>query len=217
MARSVVIFDLDGTLVDSADAVVETAMIAYSAHDLPAPERDAIRQGIGTPLSEMLALGGVPHELNAAVTQTYRELYAPISQRLEQPFVGILTLLADLHRAGLRMAIATGKSQVGADRGARDHGFLPFMGAVVGMDGSRRGKPHPDILLSALAGVDAAPTDAIMVGDTTFDLDMARGIGVPAIAVTWGVHGIHKLQASRPDAVVHSVDELAAAIEAALA
>jgi phosphoglycolate phosphatase len=217
MARSVVIFDLDGTLIDSAEAVVETAVVSYEAHDLPAPDREAIRQGIGTALPDMLARGGVPAGLNAAVTQTYRELYRPIAERLESPFAGILSLLQDLHSQGLRLAIATGKSQFGADRGAVDHGLLPYMDAVVGMDGSRRGKPHPDILLTALAEVGAAPTDAIMVGDTTFDLDMARSIGVPAIAVTWGVHSFDKLQASRPDAVAHSVDELAASIEAALA
>ncbi len=217
MARSVVIFDLDGTLIDSAEAVVETTVAAYAAHDLDPPDRDAVRQGIGTPLAEMIARGGVPTALNDAVTQTYRELYRPIAERLESPFDGILTLLRDLHTQSLRLAIATGKSQFGADRGALDHGLLPYMGAVIGMDGTRRGKPHPDILLTALAGVDAAPTDAVMVGDTTFDLDMARSIGVPAIAVTWGVHSLDKLQASRPDAMAHSVDELAAAIEAALA
>lgn len=217
MPRTVVIFDLDGTLVDSADSVVETTVVAYAAHDLPPPDREAVRQGIGTPLADMIALGGVPPALNAAVTQTYRELYAPIARRLETPFDGILDLLSDLRDLGLRMAIATGKSQVGADRGALAHGLLPFMGAVIGMDGTRRGKPAPDILLSALAGLDAAPTDAIMVGDTTFDLDMARCIGVPAIAVTWGVHPVERLQTSRPDAFAHSVDELAAAIEGALA
>ncbi len=217
MARSVVVFDLDGTLIDSADAVVETAVAAYLAHDLAAPDREAVRQGIGTPLADMLALGGVHPSLNAAVTQTYRELYRPIAERLEQPFDGIVALLQDLRSQGLRLAIATGKSQFGADRGALDHGLLPYMGAVIGMDGTRRGKPHPDILLTALAGLGATSTDAVMVGDTTFDLDMARNIGVPAIAVTWGVHSIERLQGSRPDAVAHSVDELAAAIEAALA
>ncbi len=216
MPRTVVVFDLDGTLIDSADAVVETAAAAHAAHDLSPPDPDAVRGAIGTPLSQMLATGGTPPELNQAVTATYRALYRPIAERLERPFTGIHDLLRELADQGVRMAIATGKSQFGADRGALDHGLLPFMGAVVGMDGTRRGKPHPDILLTALAGVSAAPTDAVMVGDTTYDLDMARGIGVPAIAVSWGVHSIERLQTCRPDAVAHSMDELAAALAAAL-
>jgi len=214
MTRTVVIFDLDGTLVDSADTVVETAASAYAAHDLQPPDRAAIRAGIGTPLVDVLARGGAPTSYLQRLADTYRALYRPTAARLERPFQGAVELVKDLHQRGLRLGVATGKGQRGAERSTTAHGFRPFLGAVAGMDGHRRGKPHPDILHAALEGLGATADDAIMVGDTTFDLDMARHAGVPAIGVAWGVHPVSTLRQAASHGVTHSITELATALRA---
>ncbi len=208
-------FDLDGTLVDSGAAIVHAAGEAFARVGVAAPARAAVLSLVGLPLAEMLARLSprplAPLELDA-VHDVYRATYIARAAHHEQLFAGVHDLLAALATSGVRLSVATGKSQKGADNATERLGIRPYFRSVLGFDAVPRGKPHPDLLLASLVELRVDARHALMVGDTTFDLQMARSAGVPAIGVTWGSHDAEMLAGERPLRLVDSMRELAAAL-----
>ena len=208
MTWRAVVFDLDGTLVDSAGTVVEATREACLELGLSPPDEEAVRTRIGLPLATMLAGAGAPAGRMDEAMAAYRRAYPACAERCERPFTRIPELLDDLAEAGVLLAVATGKSQGGADNAVHRHAWVDRFQVVLGAAAHRRGKPAPDLLLEVLEGLGVAPAEAVMVGDTTFDLAMARAAGVGAIGVTWGVHDEVRLRAERPLEVVRDPGSL---------
>ncbi len=203
-----VVFDLDGTLLDSAAVVVQTLNTARAEHGCGPLDAAHIRQGIGLPLRQMVGMLGTSDEDADAITASYRRLYLKIAASHEAMFAGTLELLVDLRQGGALLGIATGKSQRGATNATARHRLGHWVQAAHGILPGTPGKPHPDVLLRALEDLGVAAEDAVFVGDTTYDVEVGRGAGVPVIGVSWGVHPTASLEAAGAIEVVHEVAQL---------
>ncbi len=204
------VFDLDGTLADSAGCVAACMLSALETHGLPPVPPAAVTALIGLPLDTMVTRL-VPAGADApAVTATYRARYPDLAREQECLFPGVRDLLAGLAAGDHVLAIATGKSQRGADRATEELGIRPYFRTIRGGNSVPRGKPWPDLLHQVLEDLGAPPEEALMIGDTTYDLQMARAAGVRSCAVTWGVHPRERLAEERPDWMVDEMEALAA-------
>ncbi len=197
------IFDLDGTLVDTPKVIVETALAALEGHARARPEPAAIRATIGLPLtvafSGLLGLPEQSPEVDAAV-QEYRRLWRlhVIPRSAELLFPGVAEGVQILRDLGLRLAVATSKVQSGAVAQLEAAGIARHFAVIAGYDSVERPKPDPQIALHVLERLGTVPERAIVVGDTTHDLLMARAAGLPAVAVTYGAHDEATLRTESP-------------------
>ena len=209
MKYPLIVFDWDGTIIDSAATIVEC--IRQSAVDigLEPPERSRASHVIGLGLQDALrqAVPDLPPERYLEFVSLYRKhfLAREDSMRL---FDGMRELLRELS-AGRRLAIATGKSRKGLQRALQASGLEALFAASRCADETSP-KPHPAMLLEILDELSLAPADALMIGDTSHDLEMARSAGVAALAVTYGAHPEQALAACGPLGCFRTVAELRA-------
>lgn len=210
-----IVFDWDGTLMDSAALIAESMQAACRALDIEPPTTAAARHVIG--MSMLAAVRhAVPHLPEAEfprLFEHYRQHYLLRESEL-RPFAGAGELLAGLERDGRLLAVATGKPRVGLERAFQATGFKRHFVATRCADESRP-KPAPDMLqhLMDVSGVEAART--LMIGDTSHDLQMAANAGVDAVGVTYGAQPRETLQAHPARAYLGSISELAAWLKAA--
>lgn len=211
-----VVFDCDGTLVDSQHAIVACMAAAHGAEGLAAPQADAVRRVIGLPLLECMArlAPGHPEDSHARLTEAYKQAFFTLRQHPdhhEPLFDGALTALDRLEAAGYLLGIATGKARRGLDAVLERHGLASrFVTLQTGDLGP--GKPHPAMLERAIAETGVSAEDAVMVGDTSFDMLMARSAGVHAVGVGWGYHPPEELRAAGAHVVIDSFDQLPAVL-----
>jgi phosphoglycolate phosphatase len=206
----VVVFDLDGTLMNSLDLVVACAVAAARELGLRPPDREAVMSGIGLPVRDFLS-GAVP-ELDdtnlEAFFASYAAHYRAADLRKETHlYPGVERGLLTLRERGCTLAIATSKSRAGLERSLAAHGLTDCFAASTTPDAGPS-KPDPAVLLGLLEGLSCPAARAVMVGDTTFDLDMAHAAGVHAIGVLWGAHPRARLESSSPHALLESFAEL---------
>jgi phosphoglycolate phosphatase len=150
----------------------------------------------------------LPTHRHGELAMHYRRHYVEQEDAIPL-FDGAERLLEDLHGAGYLLAVATGKSRSGLDRVMTTHGLTTrFHATRCGDEGNS--KPHPDMLLHLMERLDVAPTETLMIGDTTHDLELARNAGTAALAVAYGAHATAGLAAAQPLATVHSIAELRA-------
>jgi len=194
-----VVFDLDGTVVDSTRALLEAHEAAWTSLGLVCPPDEEILELIGLPLVQTMRTLG-PDQDPDALAEAYSAAYVKASAQHERLFDGMAELMARPFRA----AVATGKSQRGADRAVNQHSLGSRFEIVLGADSVPRPKPNPDLLHAIMTAT--GTEDLVMVGDTTYDLEMAHAAGVRAIGVSWGHHSVERLREWAP--VVDSVDEL---------
>lgn len=212
------VFDCDGTLVDSQHTIFASVSAAFESCGLAAPRLEESRRVIGLPLSDALA-ALVPADAGAdatLLTARYKEAFTALRSRpdFEEPlFPGALAALAALEAGGYLLGVATGKGRRGLERTLDRHGLLRRFVTVQTSD-EGPGKPHPDMLERALAETGTEPGYAVMIGDTTFDVLMARAARVKAIGVGWGYHETGELRAAGADAIVNAYPELPAAVRA---
>jgi 23S rRNA pseudouridine955/2504/2580 synthase len=188
------VFDCDGTLVDSQHAIVACMHAAFASESLGLPEAEAVRRLVGLPLSECVArlAVGADAARQARLVDAYKENFFVLRQRPdhhEPLFEGCLDALAAIEDAGWLLGIATGKARRGLDAVLARHGLgARFVTLQTGDLGP--GKPHPAMLERALVETGVAAADCVMIGDTTYDMEMARSAGVAGIAVAWGYHPV---------------------------
>ena len=206
MPPKVVIFDWDGTLMDSVGHIVDSLMHAANLYELPLTRHQAANViGLGLP-EAMAALFPYHPHWRAEIQAEYSRHYVANSSQT-QLFAGVPELLDALDQQGVLMAVATGKSRAGLDRvlaqSQTTHRF-----AITRCAGETQSKPHPQMLQEIVAYLGVTPDQCIMVGDTTYDLEMAANIAMPSIGVSYGVHPPALLQQHRPRAVVDDVPSL---------
>lgn len=203
-----IVFDWDGTLVDSTDMIAACLQAACRDVGEPVPDDVAARFVIGLGLRDALAhvAPGLPPERHPELALRYRDHY--LARDPDIPlFPGARDLLDDLAGAGYLLGVATGKTRVGLDRALAAHALAGRFHATRCADEGRP-KPHPDMLLYLARHLGVPPARTLMVGDTTHDLDVAQGAGADAVAVAYGAHAPEGLAARAPRATVHSMAEL---------
>ncbi|MGW6173209.1 HAD hydrolase-like protein [Arthrobacter sp. NPDC055138] len=214
---ALVLFDLDGTLVDPAGAITNGIAGALEAAGLPVPPEDRLGTLVGPPLGDSLRAAGVPEERLGEVIALYRAGYRAQGMAASRVYPGIPELLGRLLAAGLTLAVATQKPTGLARELLRLKGLNTFFEGVHGAEGD---DPAPDdpglgkvpILQAALAAADDFGP-VLMVGDRLYDMAAARHLGIPGIGVSWGFAADGELEAAGASAVVHSMQELEAVIK----
>jgi phosphoglycolate phosphatase len=188
-----VVFDCDGTLVDSQHLIVETMTGAFRSHGLPPPPADAIRHVVGLSLGEAVAAlaPGLPFDECLEVAETYRQSFRALRRErpdlIEPMFEGARATLIELDRRGHLLGMATGKSRRGVAAVLGHHGLDGLFASVQTAD-DHPSKPHPAMLEQAMAETGSRPDETILVGDTTYDVAMAVAAGVRPVGVAWGYH-----------------------------
>lgn len=205
-----IVFDWDGTLMDSAGAIVRAIQAACRDLDLPEPDDARARHVIGLGLQDALshAVPELAPERYGQMVERYRHHYLSRDHELVL-FDGVEEMLADLAAAGHLLAVATGKSRIGLDRALGHSGLGAFFQASRCAD-ECHSKPHPQMLEELMLEFGIAPESTVMIGDTSHDLGMAMNAGVDGLAVTYGAHPHEHLLEYRPVACLHTVSELAA-------
>ncbi|MCT2399696.1 HAD-IA family hydrolase [Novosphingobium mangrovi (ex Huang et al. 2023)] len=206
------VFDCDGTLIDGQASICEAMEIAFAAFDLPAPSRGNIRRAVGLSLPRAIRqlLPDSSEEQQHAMADAYKEAFrtARSEGRVAQPlFPGIEDLLRTLHGAGWTLGVATGMSDRGLAHCLADNGISDLFVTLQTAD-RHPSKPHPAMLEEALFEAGALPEEAVMIGDTGYDMQMATSAGTRAIGVDWGYHHPHELIAAGAEKVVETPAEL---------
>lgn len=211
MSLRLIVFDCDGTLVDSQIAIIDAMRKAFAAAALPAPEDEAIRGIVGLSVPQAVAslAGGQDPRVLAVIDAEFRR--ASIARRRERPdevasfYPGARDCLERLNDAGELLAIATGKARRGLDHLLDVTGLNGHFVATQSADDAPS-KPHPGMLenCARLTGADRL----VMIGDTAYDMAMAKSFGCRAIGVTWGYHPARILRESGADLLVDDFDAL---------
>jgi phosphoglycolate phosphatase len=211
--KSAVIFDLDGTLIDTPRGIVETYKAALKSMDVEFDDLSAIRATIGLPLpkafSIFLQLAADDPRVAYAMKQ-YQTLFKSIvlPKARELVFPGVVEGLAELKSQGFALAVATSKVFTSAEALIKAAGLWEQFDLVVGADQVKQPKPHPEMGHFTMEQLGTLPGHTIMVGDTTHDLLMARDAGMRSIAVTYGVHDVQELKSGEPTWIVNTFGEV---------
>ncbi|AXJ95846.1 MULTISPECIES: HAD-IA family hydrolase [unclassified Sphingomonas] len=207
------VFDCDGTLVDSQANICQAMEAAFAIANRPPPPRAAIRRIVGLSLVEALhAL--LPEEDDAThsrMAADYKQAFFDLrtsGDMAEEPlFDGIAEVIARLAADGWLLGVATGKSDRGLAHVLAHHGLTQRFVTLQTAD-RHPSKPDPAMLLAAMAEAGAAPHETAMIGDTSFDMAMARAAGARAVGVAWGYHDRDDLARGGADVVAETVDAL---------
>jgi len=212
MARrfELIVFDWDGTLMDSTGAIVTSMQAAARDLDIQPPSDERAQHIIGLGLIDALrhALPDLPAERYRDLGERYRHHYLLRDQDLLL-FDGAAELIEELRREGYYLAVATGKTRKGLDRAFELSGLGPRFHASRCAD-ECHSKPHPQMLEELMEEFGVAPEATLMIGDTTHDLLMARNAGVAALGVAYGAHPRQTLEAESPLYCAANVAQLAA-------
>lgn len=214
--HELIIFDWDGTLMDSIAKIVRCFQAAFEDSSAPDPGEPAIRHVIGLGLDEAVTtlLPQVDAGTRARVVERYRQHFLHLDQTGMELFPGVRAGLEALTEQGYLLAVATGKARRGLDRVLRDSGTAHLFRATRCAD-EAFSKPHPRMLEDLLEHTGVAADRALMVGDTTYDMQMARHAGMDGLAVTYGVHERERLVEHGPLACLDSFTEVYAWLQRA--
>jgi pyrophosphatase PpaX len=207
-----VLFDLDGTLIDTIELLLECARHTFEGRT-PRPTDDEWIAGIGTPLRKQFAAYTTSDEEIEALTQRYRSFQRLHHDRLTAAFPGVLETLDELEARGHPMGIVTSKSNEMMDRGLEWVGIMRHMRTRIGMDNAKRHKPDPHPVQAALEELGYAPNEAMFVGDSPHDIASGNAAGVTSVAALWGPFTREQLEPYHPKYFLERITDLPAVIE----
>jgi phosphoglycolate phosphatase len=213
-----VIFDVDGTLIDSQHMIVAAMTRAFEAHGRSVPTRDTILSIVGLSLDTAMRTlcPEEPEELSGTLATAYKEAFADLrtSRDHDEPlFPGAIEVLDALsERDDVVLGLATGKSLRGVRAVLDLHGLHGRFATIQTADG-HPSKPDPSMVLTAAAEMGILPNRTTMIGDTTYDIAMGRAAGARTIGVSWGYHPAEQLAATGAHIIIDSFSELPEALE----
>lgn len=218
MSNRLVVFDCDGTLVDSQHNIIAAMARAFEEMTLPPPDRAAVIAAVGLSLPVAMArlLPDADRQLHDHLADRYKRAFQAMRREnaVSEPlYPGIADLIRDLAAAGWLLGVATGKSDRGLAICLTHHGIIDHFVTLQTAD-RHPSKPHPSMLLTAIADAGAAPETTVMIGDTSFDIDMAHAAGVRPVGVGWGYHTPDELIAAGASAVAMDSVQLRGHIDA---
>lgn len=202
-----ILFDLDGTLTDSGEGIINCAWLALKHFGLPLPDKDTMRVFVGPPLRDSFLRFGVPEEDVETAIEIYRSRYVPTGMFENTPYPGIKSMLAALKEKGHKLFVATSKPEGMATAILEKFQLAPYFDLICGasMDDTRDSK---DKVIAYLLEKTGGNEDYIMVGDTAFDVEGAAVNGIPTVGVAWGYGKVEDMEAAGANAIAHSPAEL---------
>ena len=205
------IFDWDGTLADSIGRIVTAMKVAAQRSQRSECDDEAIKGiiGLGLPEAILTLYPDMSAEQVIAFRQHYADVYIAMDAQPSPLFAGVMESLEAFRAQGYRLAVATGKARRGLDRVLKAHGWEQFFDVTRAAD-ETASKPDPLMLNQILAHCDVRPEQALMVGDASFDLLMARNAGIDSVAVSYGAQSIERLREFEPKLAINTFPELRA-------
>jgi len=202
-----IIFDLDGTLTDSGEGIINCATLALNHFGLPVPSREEMRVFVGPPLDETFIKFGVAPDRTDEAIRVYRSRYTTVGKFENYPYPGIPEMLAALQSAGHKLYVATSKPEAMSVEIMNKFDLAKYFDMICGatLDGSRSKKA--DIIAYLLNQV-GPQGNAVMVGDTAYDVIGAAAHGIPAIGVAWGYGDVEEMVQSGAAAIAQTPQEL---------
>ena len=209
MMYKLLVFDWDGTLMDSAARIVSCLRAAAVDLEVTPPEESAAREVIGLGLAEAMAslFPEQPAQTLQRLVERYREHFLVLNPSRSQLFPGVRETLRELQEADLFLAVATGKSRRGLARELEETGLGALFHATRCAD-ETFSKPHPQMLLELIEQLGADASETLMIGDTEYDMQMASNANTAALGVTYGVHQPQRLVAAGALDTLSRIDEL---------
>lgn len=207
MSARTILFDLDGTLTDSGEGIINCASLALQHFGIDVPERETMRQFVGPPLVDSFAKFGVPADQVDEAVNVYRSRYVPIGKYENRPYPGIYELLENLLAQGHKLYVATAKPEDMSLDILNHFDLAKYFTMICGasLDTSRNTKAAVIAYLLEKAGRDDS---AVMVGDTAFDVLGAKEHGIPTIGVAWGYGKVEDMEKAGAVGIAYSIDEL---------
>ncbi|SFV32402.1 HAD-IA family hydrolase [Hyphomicrobium facile] len=213
-----IVFDCDGTIVDSQAGIVLSMDHAFSSLGLVAPSRAATLSVVGLSLPEAFAALAPDHDraTRAELAERYKSAFRDLKHDPSETEILFPLAKETIAHLALRddhlLGIATGKSRRGVDRLFSREGWHESFSTIQTAD-DHPSKPHPSMLLRAMTETGTTPDLTVMIGDTTYDMEMARAAGVAAIGVAWGYHEVAMLTEAGAHVIIERFEDLPAAIE----
>ncbi|SMC55676.1 pyrophosphatase PpaX [Sporomusa malonica] len=201
-----ILFDLDGTLIDTSNLIIQSFQHTFAQHYGQPLTPQEIYAFFGKPLRAAMEHYG-PDKVEELIT-TYREFNLVYHDKLTTDFAGVAETIQKLHNAGILMAIVTSKTKSTAIRGLRLFDMDKYFPIVIGHEECLKHKPDPEPVQLALEQIKLAPAECLMVGDSPFDLASARAAGVKTAAVRWTQLDWENLLAEHPDYVLKNIEDL---------
>lgn len=207
-----ILFDLDGTLTDSGEGIINCAILALQHFNLPIPSREDLRVFVGPPLRDSFIRHGVPEDRAEEAIAVYRSRYIPIGKYENSPYPGIRELLQTLREHGHRLYVATSKPEEMSVDILNHFDLAKYFTKICGasMDKSRSNK---EAVIAYLLETTGEKDNMIMVGDTKFDIIGAAFHGIPAIGVSWGYGEVSDMVSAGAAAIAYSTEELLSLLE----
>lgn len=204
------IFDFDGTLVDSAPGIVDVMYEVVEEYKFAPETVDLWKHLVGIPLLRQLQILFPDHsnDFHEEVVARYRQIYDVKAIALCPPFPGLLPMLDALQKADVLITIASSKRRHLVERVLDFHSLAPYFSLVIGAQDVGNHKPDPESVHITLEKLNMATHETVVIGDSTFDLEMARNAGVDAIGVTTGIHTVEHLSKAEPKHIVASLIEV---------
>ena len=207
MDRKTIIFDMDGTLIDSAPSIISSVKDTFSHYGLPVPDDSTLRALVGPPIRIGLPLCGFPEEYLEEAMVYCRTMYGTVNRYKTVPYQGIGALLAALKAQGHVLCVATSKPQDLTDDILKEYGLYSYFDFVCGADWSEHRDTKDSVIQYLLGKLDAA-SPRVMVGDTVFDVTGAAVHGIPTVAVAWGYGTTEELLSAGAVAVASDTEHL---------
>lgn len=202
-----ILFDLDGTLTDSGEGIINCAILALEHFGLPIPDRETLRVFVGPPLHETFIKFGVPADKADEAVAVYRSRYVPIGMFENAPYPGIRELLDALKKQGHKLYVATSKPEWMAQEILKKFQLDSYFDLICGatMDTSRTEKSQ---VIAYLLEQTGDVSHAVMVGDTKYDVIGASAHSIPTIGVSWGYGTVEDMQNAGAAAIAYTTQEL---------
>ena len=207
MTKKAILFDLDGTLTDSGEGIINCAALALEHFGLPVPDRQTMRVFVGPPLDQTFIKFGVPEDKASEAIAVYRSRYVPIGIFENFPYPGIAELLEKLNEQGHRLFVATSKPEEMAHKVLNHFGLAHHFEMICGATFDRSRVKKEDVIAYLLEQVEGADS-VVMVGDTVFDVLGAKEHGIPTIGVAWGYGEVADMEQAGAAAIAYTTEEL---------
>lgn len=205
--KKAILFDLDGTLTDSGEGIINCAILALEHFGLPIPSREKLRIFVGPPLNETFLAHGVPADRIEEAIAVYRSRYVPIGKFENTPYPGVRELLETLKTQGHSLYVATSKPEAMSVEILEHFGLAKYFTQICGasLDLSRSTK---EAVIAHLLAQNGRSDNMVMVGDTKFDILGAKAHGIPAIGVSWGYGSVSEMRQAGAVGIANSMEQL---------